>query len=203
MRAPRLASLALLLGGASIALGCGGGSEALRPTPVPRVDASRRAAVDNAGAEIYAALSRHHPDELLIDDVGLRALVDSESATRYAAVRMSVSARTHGGDFSALEGAEYGGVCLQGARAEPAGGTLGLTAEAFVFDRALVMGIYPGGRRVAAWVEGVFVYTTRGFVAIDLHRVEDPRWEHTDLEIAPCDMESGIRHPRQVVDVTD
>ena len=56
----------------------------------------------------------------------------------------------------------------------------------------------PTGRRVAAWVEGVFIQTDGGFVAIDLHRVEDPRCEHTDLEIAPCDMEAGIRHPQDV-----
>ena len=45
---------------------------------------------------------------------------------------------------------------------------------------------------VAAWVEGVFVYSNAGFKAIDLQRVEAPRWEHADLEIATCDMQAGL-----------
>jgi hypothetical protein len=65
---------------------------------------------------------------------------------------------------------------------------LGLQADGWIFDRFLLIGRRPSGRRIAAWVEGVFVYTDAGFTALDLERVEEPRWEHSDLEIAPCDL---------------
>lgn len=131
-----------------------------------------------------------HPSRLLVDDLGLRNLLDAPSATRVGARRMQVRQRMRATrDFaSLLEGADYAGICLQGARVEPAGGVLGLQNDAWIFDRLLVIGRRPSGRRVAAWVEGVFVYTDVGFTALDLERVEEPRWEHSDLELAPCDL---------------
>ncbi len=32
------------------------------------------------------------------------------------------------------------------------------------------------------------MFSDAGFGALDLERVETPRWEHSDLELAPCDM---------------
>jgi hypothetical protein len=60
-------------------------------------------------------------------------------------------------------------------------------ASRWTIERVLVIGIRPGGRRIAAWIEGTFVYTDAGIGALDLERVEQPRWEHSDLELAPCD----------------
>jgi hypothetical protein len=172
---------------------------------VPGNGEVRTRAIDDTGQRIYEALARGAPTDLLVDDVGLRGLLDSQSATRFAALRVGISARlgTHAVDFQPLREARYGGVCLQASRLEPAGSALGLRADGWVFDRALVMGLQPGGRRVASWVEGAFVYTREGFRALDLTRVEVPRWEHADLELAACDMEVGILHPRPVVVATD
>ena len=161
--------------------------------------------MDQTGQRIYGALARGAPTDLLVDDVGLRSLLDSQAATRFAALRVGTSARVSVQleDFQSLRDARYGGVCLQASRLEPAGSSLGLRADGWVFDRALVMGHQPGGRRVASWVEGSFVYTREGFRALDLTRVEVPRWEHADLELASCDMEVGILTPRPVVVATD
>lgn len=188
-----------------VLVSCGGGSAPLRPLPVPRDGSARARIVDQTGERLYTALSRGRPLTLLADDVALRALVDSRSASRYSALRQGVSARVgaEGADFGPLAHARYSGVCLQGARLEPRAGSLGLRADGWVFDRALVVGDEPGGRRLASWVEGTFVYSSDGFLALSLSRVEAPRWEHSDLEMAVCDMEVGIGQPRPVVDVTD
>ena len=89
---------------------------------------------------------------------------------------------------SLLATAEYAGICLQGAREAPADGPLGLEMPGWVFDRFLLIGLRVPGQRLATWLEGVFLYTDAGFFALDLERVEEPRWEHSDLEIAPCDL---------------
>ena len=110
------------------------------------------------------------------------------------------------GEYQSMREARYGGVCLQDARVERSGPPFGLRESGWVFDRALVVGVTsegPEGRRVAAWVEGTFVYTTEGFGAISIVRVERPRWEHSDLELAPCDMEVGVHSPLSIVEVSD
>lgn len=131
------------------------------------------------------------PTDLLYGDGDLEVLLADDAMARVAARRLALPDRlgiepvrlSH-----PLESAEYAGICLQGARAEPPGGPLRLLSEAWVVDRVLVIGRRPTGRRIAAWLEGVFVYSDTGFAAIDLERVEEPRWEHSDLEIAPCDL---------------
>jgi hypothetical protein len=189
-------------------LACGGGSadavEARDPSDQARGDAPPSPEILRAtGEQIYDALVAAEPERLLVDDEGMRRLVDPETGERFAALRLGV--RTRVGQISplAFEGTEFMGLCLQGARLEVAAGPHGLRAPAFVFERALVAAKMSSGRRVAAWVEGVFVETEGGFVALDLHSVEDPRWEHTDLEIAPCDMEVGIRQAQDVGMVTE
>jgi hypothetical protein len=106
-------------------------------------------------------------------------------------------------DGDPLGGARYLGVCIQGARLEPAEGPLGLRRDRWVVDRALVVGLRPGRRRVAAWVEGIFVQTVDGYRAIALQRLERPRWEHSDLDLAPCDMGSGRWDPQYIGSVTE
>ncbi len=174
---------------------CGGEAVQMRPLPVPADGSTRDRAVRDGGRALYAALREGTPEVLLADDVLLRSLVDAEAASRYTALRMGTGVRLgiHPEELGALGPAEFGGVCLQGVRLEPGGSRLGLLADGWVFDRALVMGLEPGGRRMAAWLEGTFVYTPEGFVALVLSRVEAPRWEHSDLELAPCDMQVGLR----------
>jgi hypothetical protein len=165
----------------------------------------RERAIVEVGRDILGSLTVARPQRLLFDDVALRALVAGETATRLAALRQSVELRLalRREGFESLRGAELGGVCLQGSRLERAGDALGLREDGWVFDRALVLAILPGNRRVASWVEGTFLYTDAGFGALDLARVEEPRWEHSDLELASCDMEVGIRTPLPMVVVTE
>lgn len=146
--------------------------------------------MDAFGRRAWAALREGEPERLLYDDLDLRALLDTAGATRLSARRITLTQRLGStADFPALlASAEYAGICLQGARDEEPGGVLGLRTEAWIFDRALVIGRRPGGRRIASWVEGTFVFTDSGFGALDLERVEAPRWEHSDLELAPCDL---------------
>lgn len=156
----------------------------------PDERAEREEAVDELGLRAWEALREGRPERLLFDDVALRALLSSDAATRFAARRSMLSARV--GDThempALLASAEYAGLCLQGVRVEPPDGILGLQRAGWVADRALVIGRRPSGRRIAAWIEGTFVYSDAGFGALDLERVEQPRWEHSDLELAPCDI---------------
>lgn len=188
----RLARLAL-----SVALlaGCAGANAgAVRPTGpalLPDAPAVRRAAIDALGRRAWDAMAAGRPAELLYDDRDLEVLVDRGAVTRIAARRLAHAERLAPEPARlrvALASATYAGVCLQGARPEEAGGPIGLVADGWVFDRLLVIGRRPMNRRVAAWLEGVFVYSDAGFAALDLERVEEPRWEHSDLEIAPCDL---------------
>jgi hypothetical protein len=90
--------------------------------------------------------------------------------------------------------ASYAGFCAQGARQERAGGGLGLTRPGWVLDRILVVADLGQGRpRSASWLEGSFVYTEHGWKALSFRRIEPPRLHHADLELAPCDVESGLR----------
>ena len=176
----------------------------MRPLPVPNDGAARDRAMREGGAKMYAALAEGRPESLLADDVALRDLVDPQAASRYVALRAATGMRlgVQPEEFAPLAQASYSGVCLQGVRLEPAHDRLGLSSAGWVFDRALVAGVQPGGRRMAAWIEGTFVYTPTGFLALDLTRVEAPRWEHSDLELAPCDMQVGIQGPQDVAVVS-
>lgn len=190
----RTSPLAPLL--ATLLAACGGGAAvpALHPNhpaELPAAAADRREIVDALGHRAWDAMVAGDPSRLLYADRDLEVLVQGGAVTRFAARRLAHAAeltedpeRFRG----PLASARYSGVCLQGARPEPANGPLGLLADGWVFDRMLVIGTRETGRRVAAWLEGVFVYSDAGFAALDLERVEEPRWEHSDLEIAPCDL---------------
>ena len=82
----------------------------------------------------------------------------------------------------------YVSVCAQGSEPAHQGGALGLRRPTWTLQRILVVGRRDGGQRLAAWVEADFAYGPEGFEALDLRRVEAPRWEHSDLEIATCDL---------------
>lgn len=192
----RAALLGAALGGAAA---CGGPRAASGPTvprAMPAEVQARHAAMDAFGARLLAALAAGHPAEVVLGDDVLRVLLEGPAATRVAARRATLGVRLADLESAlvrALEGARYLGVCLQDARDEPASGPLGLRSEGWTFRRVLVAAERPGGRRVALWVDGVFLFTDAGFGALDLERVESPRPEHSDLEIAPCDMATHLR----------
>ena len=132
-----------------------------------------------------------HPTRLLIHDSALPLLLDRPGVQRIAAHRLALADRLAVAPerlSGPLASATYAGICLQGARSVGVGDPPGLAQPGWVFDRVLIIGRRSSGQRVAAWLEGVFLYTDVGFGAIDLERVEEPRWEHSDLEIAPCDL---------------
>lgn len=195
-----------ILWGASI-VGCAGPGtpgveEPTRPTGLRTAPAgadARRAAIDALGHRVWDALAAGEPRRLLYDETDLSTLLDGGAATRATLRRDRIDERIGStADFvSLMESAEYAGICLQGARDVPAGGALGLRSDGWVVDRVLIIGRRPSGQRIASWLEGVWLYSDQGFAAADLERVERPRWEHSDLEIAPCDLSIRNDLPEQ------
>lgn len=179
--------------GAALLCACGGSAPG-RPTtflPIPDGQDDRQAAVAEVGRRAWDAMRAGEPERLLYDELDLTDLLSRGAAMRIRGHRIHLVERLNVRPevlAAPLAAADYGGVCLQGARVEAASGPLGLRSEAWVFDRLLLIGRRASGQRVAAWIEGVFVYSDAGFAALDLERVEEPRWEHSDLEIAPCDL---------------
>ncbi|MGE0786763.1 MAG: hypothetical protein AB7S26_13910 [Sandaracinaceae bacterium] len=164
-----------------------------RPGPLalaPPSAEARREAIDELGRRVWAAMANGEPQRLLIDEVDLRELLDASAATRVTVRRTQMEDRLGPtDDFAGLmASAEYAGICVQGARDVEPGGPLGLRSPGWVADRVLVIGRRPSGQRIASWLEGLWLYCEHGFRAAELERVERPRWEHSDLEIAPCDL---------------
>jgi hypothetical protein len=122
-----------------------------------------------------------------------RSLLVPAAADRAVAARRIAGglARIGPDERELLSAATYAGICVQQGRSESAGGTLGLRQPGFLFERALVVGTEPGGGAVASWVEGRFVHTDAGFGALVLERVEPPRRDHADLELAVCELRAG------------
>jgi hypothetical protein len=174
---------------------------AIHPAALPDEPAARKLALGQIGRQLYVALAEGQPERLMLDELELRSVLDGEAATRVAALRARGSAPGLAAAElrTAYSGASYQGVCFDRARLEPAGSRLGLLAAGFVFDRALVVGLQPGGSRVAAWVEGTFVSTGDLVFALILSRVEAPRREHADLDLLQCDLRDGLDPPRPVV----
>ncbi len=104
---------------------------------------------------------------------------------------MGLSARVHLDErHGAFAETEFSGLCVLRSREEAAHAESGLDLPGWVFDRALVVGDR-GGRRLGAWLEGTFVYTDHGIFALDLARVEEPRSQHSDIELVQCDQAVG------------
>jgi len=181
--------------------GPGGDAETTRPAEVARAPRelppqgdARDAVVARFGERLFAALAAGAPGDLLYDDEAVAVLLTPESATRVRALR-ATRVDADPAQLRRFAETEYLGVCLQGARHEPAHGSVGAVAPTWVVGRALVVGRKPNGQRLGAWVEGTFVYSNVGFGAVDLRRVESPRWEHSDLEIATCELSVGLHDP--------
>lgn len=189
-----VARFAFLVPWATIAIACAAAPHgAMTPLPMPAATDARHDAMDAFGRRLHAALTAGRPTDVLFGDVELRQLCDGSAATRIAARRGGPSLRV-GAQPAVAQGlahTEYLGVCLQYARDDD--DAVGLESPGWTFRRVLLAARLPGGRRTALWVDGLFVFTDSGFGALELERVEAPRWEHSDLELAPCDMATTLR----------
>lgn len=178
-------------------------ARATLPQPMPSDEAERHAVLRDLGQRLYAHLADGEPRAVLFDDAALGTLLEPEAATRARAVRVA-PLHVHADRLALLRQAEPSSLCIQGgSQAGEGDPPFALKGPAWVFERALVAGQRPGGQRVALWVEGTFVLSDSGFGAIALRRVEDPRWEHSDLELATCDVRVELGTPQDVVVVTE
>lgn len=162
---------------------------------MPRTADARRAALEEFGPRLYEALRTRNAPSVLFGEEALLEMLDDVAVHRFIRGRVALGTRLGNAPAVAagFEGTEFLGLCAQGSRVGRATEPPGLLAETWVIDRLLVVASRAGNRRMAAWVEGPFVYSASGFGAVDLRRVEDPRWEHSDLEIGVCDIAFGYR----------
>ncbi|MBX3247171.1 MAG: hypothetical protein KF901_08325 [Myxococcales bacterium] len=180
------------------ALACGGSHVPATPRTIPAAADVRQEVLREFGQRLYQALAAGTPEVVVYDDRALGELLEPEAATQARALR-SAPLGLEPARLAVLADAAPTSLCIQGGGET---GAHGLRARAWTFERALVAGTRPGGRQLAAWVEGTFVLSDQGFGAIALRRVEDPRWEHSDLELATCDMRVELGTPQDVVVVT-
>jgi hypothetical protein len=161
---------------------------------MPREASARRESLDALARCLFEGLSRGDLSACLVSREQLDGLVQAEARFRMARAREASLVR--GGQVNVAQGvfrgATYAGFCAQGAREEAPGKALGLVEPGWVLERILIVAS-ARGTRSATWLEGSFVYTRQGWRGLDLRRVELPRPRHSDLELAPCDVESGLR----------
>lgn len=187
-------------------LGCGAATsdgatqQAQIPSLAPSSRYDRERALQQFAQRVFQTLQSQPPVELVFDDLALRRLLNSVSATRASALRhaMAPNDGVVPAQFELLRTARFTGACFQGLREEPPGTVLGLLRAGWVFERMLLVGEEPTGP-VALWVEGEFLWTDAGFGALSIQHVETPRRGHADLELAVCDVDLGVRRPLDIV----
>ncbi len=168
-------------------------TSALRPAALPSDQTLRRESLEQLARGLFEAIRQEYPDQVLAAPAELDQLLPVHTRSRIEQERLHQVAFTRvPGHPAVWREASYAGFCAQGAREEPAGGPLGLSEAAWTVERVLVAADL-GRARSASWVEGRFLFTDRGFRALTLSRVEAPRTGHSDLDLAPCDVEQGIR----------
>lgn len=183
---------------ASLLAACGPSLVPLRTATVPGALSSRQAALHGLGRALFASLEAGMPERVLFDDLALRSLLDSAGASRANAIRQTAGPGLRAQRDAlalALRGSSYLGVCLQESSVEGPGGPLGLRENAWIVARVFLVAQDPRQGRLAGWVEGSFVFTSRGFGAIAIDRVEPARPAHSDLELASCEMAAGLEEP--------
>jgi hypothetical protein len=179
------------LAGALLLAACAGQTSPVvtRPETLPAEQPARAQKLTEIGRRLFATLREGRPEQLVLDDLELGAVIEPAAVSRISLVRARGSALPPARELvAAFEGTTYAGACFDRARPEAPAGELGLRAPGFVFDRVLVAGREPGGGTVAAWLEGTFVVTDAGVWALLLSRVEEPRREHADLALQACDL---------------
>ncbi len=167
------------------------------PTPLPQLDAARPE-LAAFGQRLYRALALGRLEAVTFDAVALDRLLLPAAGRRALAMRAQVPGprRLPPDETAVWAGARYAEICVQQGRAEPRDGALGLRAPGFVFERALIVGREPGGGALAGWVEGAFLHTDAGFGALSLDRVEAPRRDHADLQLAVCELRARPPDPK-------
>lgn len=186
---PLLLLLTLLLGA------CAGRGLAT-PQTMPHDALLRRDSLSALGQSLFEELRAGRLDQCFASVRELDAIVVPGARMRLDRERANSMDRTASLDLfrSDWRAASYAGFCVQGAREERAGASLGLTQPGWVLERILVVARTSElGPRSASWIEGDFVYTAQGWRALNVRRVEAPRRHHADLELAPCDVEAGLR----------
>lgn len=180
----------------AIGAGCASTAAPLAPVGMPRDATARRSHLGELGKMLFEGLRGGQLRSCFASQDELDALVVPEARFRLerdrsASVERVDTTASFQRDWAF---ASYAGFCAQGAREEAARNSLGLTGPAWVLDRILVVADLGQGRpRSASWLEGAFVYTEHGWKALSFRRIEPPRLHHADLELAPCDVESGLR----------
>ena len=182
---------------AAVLAACGGATTRVASTgpgatrPMPADEGERDAALGALGQRAFAALAAGDPLALLAPETLLDVVLSEDAARRMRLLRARPRELPRD-RLQAFAEPRYLGVCAQGSEAALRGGALGLRHPTWTLQRLLVVGEREGGRRLAAWVEADFVFAEEGFTMLDLRRVEAPRWEHSDLEIATCDLRVGL-----------
>jgi hypothetical protein len=181
----------------ALTAGCASTTPAFEPRVLPSNARERDGLLASFGERLYTALTDGHLERVLADSRARAAILKPDVAGRPAR-SVSASAITPA-DRTLWASAQYAGLCVQQGRTEYTFGTLGLRKNAFVFERGLLIGREPGGGDLAGWVEGTFVLTQQGFIALAIERVEPPRRDHADLELAECEIADRRPVPQHVV----
>jgi hypothetical protein len=170
------------------------GQHQATPQTMPHDAALRRDSLSMLGQSLFEGLRAGTLDQSFASMRELDAIVAPEARMRLdreraSSIERAASLALFRNDW---RGASYAGFCAQGAREEQAHASLGLTQPGWVLERILVVA-RTGATSSASWLEGDFVYTAQGWKALNVRRVEAPRRQHADLELAPCDVEAGLR----------
>lgn len=181
--------------------GCASSRPAFEPRVLPSDARERDELLARFGERLYAAIESGHLERVLADSPTRADILKPDVAGRpprtLAGHALSVA------DRSLWATGRYAGLCVQSGRTEYPFGLVGVRKTAFVFERGLLIGREPGGGDLAGWVEGVFVLTQRGFVALAIERIEGPRRDHADLELAECEIADRRPSTQHVVSSTD
>lgn len=160
----------------------------------PRTPGAAEAAFHDFAARAFELVRAGQAERLWLTDLELHELLEPSAASRASQLHAVGSLNLRDASERAtrvLAGATFRAACAQSVYEEPAGGRLGLREPAWVMERVLLVGVDPSFGPAAGWLEGRFVFTSRGFVAIDLGRLEPPRPQHSDLELASCEISTG------------
>lgn len=183
-------SLAVVL--ACCIAGCAHRAPPRLSTP-PNDHTAWKTSLNTFAASLFSALRESQLEPVLVSYADLDAFLTPTGRIRVEHERSSHRPYLlEAAAYRAWARASYVGFCIQGTHAELANHAYGLRGDAWIVDRVLVVA-RRGRSRTASWVEGTFLYTDQGWKALSVSRIEPPRSHHTDLEVAPCDVEYGIR----------
>lgn len=183
-----------------LSVGCAAALRApLTPRPLPSQNAERDRLLANFGQRLYSAMRTGELKRVLINPQRRAEMLRPEVVDRMVHGRSADASALPPAERALWREGSYAGLCVQSGRLELPFGVVGLKTKGFLFERGLLIGREPGGGALAGWVEGVFVLTNAGFVAIAIQRIEPPRRDHSDLELAECELADRRPPPQDVV----